>query len=220
MIKKGAHIISIIFHPLFMLTYMVVILLLVNPYLFGAYQLSERSLLIIQIFLTSAFIPLVAVFMMRMLGLVKSIQMEDKYDRIGPYICTGTFYLWLYVNFVNNSSIPQAYNIFLLGATIALFMAFFINNFTKISLHTVGAGGLLGMMVLTKLFFSYDSFNINLEAGKSIQIETSTLLMAVIILVGMIGTARLILNAHNPRQVYLGFVVGFGAQFLALRFLL
>lgn len=203
-----------------MLTYMVILLLMVNPYLFGAYKVSERSILILQVFLTSAFIPIVAIFMMRMLGLVKSIEMGDKYDRIGPFICTGTFYLWLFINFKNNASIPQAYNIFLLGATIALFVAFFINNFLKISLHAIGAGGLLGMIVLTRTLFSYDSFIINLKEQQSFQIETNTLLMVIIVIAGLIGTCRLILKAHKPFEIYMGYAVGFLSQFLALSFLI
>jgi membrane-associated phospholipid phosphatase len=43
--------------------------------------------------------------------------------------------------------------------------------------------------------------------------------MLFIFFAGLVGTARLILVAHVPRDLYTGFIVGFCAQFIALRFL-
>ena len=41
--RYAAQIISIIFHPLLVLTYMLILLLLVNPYLFGVNNLSDKE---------------------------------------------------------------------------------------------------------------------------------------------------------------------------------
>ena len=123
------------------------------------------------------------------------------------------------MNFVNNHQIPTAYTSFVLGATIALFFAFFINIFSKISAHAVGMGGMLGMVVITMLLFSYDTFTVTIFFTQTLQLNMMTVFMLMIILSGLVGTARLILRAHDPRDVYGGFLVGFTAQFIALRFL-
>jgi drug/metabolite transporter (DMT)-like permease len=123
------------------------------------------------------------------------------------------------MNFVNNPQIPTAYTSFVLGATIALFFAFFINIFSKISAHAVGMGGMLGMVVITMLLFSYDTFTVPILFGQTLQLNMMTVFLVMIILCGLVGTARLILQAHDPRDVYGGFLVGFTAQFIALRFL-
>jgi membrane-associated phospholipid phosphatase len=37
-------------------------------------------------------------------------------------------------------------------------------------------------------------------------------------LAGLVGSSRLYLKAHQPMQVYGGFIIGIIAQFIALRF--
>ena len=220
MLRLLAQIISFIFHPLLIVTYMLALLLLVNPYLFGVSSIGDKAskLLLLQIFLSTFFIPGVAVVMLRFTGMIQSFQMETKQERIGPYIITGLFYLWMFRNFLDNPSIPTAFTSFLLGATIGLFFAFFINIFSKISAHAVGVGGLLGMVVITMLLFSYDTFTIMMAQG-TLEVSMSTILLMAILIAGLVGTARLALQAHDPMDLYGGYLVGFASQFLALRFL-
>ena len=221
MLRFLAQFISIIFHPLLMLTYMLVLLLLVNPYLFGVNDIADQNskILILRIFLSTFFIPAFSVVMLRFLGLVESLELKDKRERIGPYIITSIFYLWMFRNFLDNAQVPTAYTSCVLGATIGLFVAFFINIFSKISAHAVGMGGLLGMVVITMLLFSYDTFTIQTGLLGTLQITMNMVLMMTIILAGIVGTARLVLQAHEPLDLYGGFLVGFSSQFIALRFL-
>lgn len=218
-----ARFVSLIFHPLLMITYMLVILLWVNPYLFGVHDLTEASsrILILQVFLSSFFIPGMAVAMLRFTGLVKSIELPDKQDRIGPYIISGIFYLWLFRNLLTNTLIPNIYTSFVLGATIALFVAFFANIFSKISAHAAGMGGLVAMIYITLLTFpEYASFSIPLFNGQTLEITLSALLITVIVLAGLVGASRLILDAHEPSDLYGGYLVGFIAQFIAIKFVM
>ncbi|MCB0555531.1 MAG: hypothetical protein KDD02_18435 [Phaeodactylibacter sp.] len=215
-----ARIISILFHPLLIVTYMLVLLLLINPYLFGVSRVGDQAskLLILQVFLSTFFIPAFAVAMLRFMGMIESMEMKTRQERIGPYIITGIFYLWMFRNFLDNSQIPTAFTSFMLGATIGLFLAFFINIFTKISAHAVGMGGLLGMVVITLLLFSYDTFSMNLPFGV-FEVSMSAVLAIAVLLAGLVGTARLLLQAHEPMDLYGGYLVGFSAQFIALRIL-
>lgn len=215
----AARVISLALHPLLMLTYMLVMLLLVNPYLFGVHSITDRqaSILLLRVFLSSFFIPAIAVLMLRFTGLLRSLEMPEKTDRIGPYIITGVFYLWLFRNFLDNSQIPAIFVSFTLGATIALFLAFFINIFSKISIHALGMGGLLGVMVLILTIFPDYNF---LSIGGSHQIDLRVVLIAGILLSGITGTARLYLRAHEPMDLWGGYLIGFAAQFIAARFIL
>lgn len=216
MLRFTAKFLSIIFHPLLILTYMLILLLLVNPYLFGVNSIKAQSLLILLIFLSTFLLPAISVSMMKALGMVDSFELKDKQERIGPYIITGIFYLWIFVNFKNNSQIPIAFTTFVLGSTIALFIAFFLNIFTKISAHAVGMGGLIGMVTILMILYDYHSFSFEIAYVGNIEMGLSTLLMMVIMLAGMVGSARLLLKAHVPSQVYAGYVVGFSSQFFAL----
>jgi hypothetical protein len=220
MLRIPAQFISIVFHPLLIPTYMLALLMIVNPYLFGVHDISEQNsmLLIIHTVMNTFIIPAFAIVIMKLLGLIKTLEMKDKAERTGPYIISGIFYLWLFRNFLDNTQVPLAYTSFLLGATIALFLAFLLNIFTKISAHAVGMGGLLAMVIITMLQFSYDSFTLNLWFG-TIQMNMTTLLMVVVLIAGLVGTARLILKAHIPSDLYGGYLIGFASQIFALRVL-
>ncbi|GJM31126.1 MAG: hypothetical protein DHS20C18_01270 [Saprospiraceae bacterium] len=149
------------------------------------------------------------------------MEMKDKQERIGPYIITGLFYVWIFWNSFNSQQIPTAYATFVLGTVIALFLAFFINIFTKISAHAVGMGGLVGMVIITMFMFSYvtDSFAMDFGILGVLQMNMTMLLMVVLLLAGLVGTSRLILDAHEPADLYGGYLVGLFSQLIALRFL-
>lgn len=221
MLKPLAQVVSILFHPLLIVTYMLVLLLLINPYLFGVYSIGDKfsKLLILQVFLSTFFIPGFAVAMLRFTGLINSLEMKTKQERIGPYVITGMFYIWMFRNFLGNAQVPAAFSAFLLGAAIGLFIAFFINIFSKISAHAVGMGGLLAMVVITLLLFSHDTFLVNLGSGGTYEVSMYWVLMLTVLLAGLVGTCRLILQAHEPTDLYGGYLVGFVSQFIALRFM-
>ena len=218
MLRTAAHIISVIFHPLLMLTYMLLLLLLVNPYQFGVNSMAGQWKLVIMVFLTTFVMPIFAVFMMKSLDMVKSMQLEDRFERIGPYILTGVFYLWMFINFRSNPMIPKPLVIVMLGSTIALFGAFFFNNFTKISAHAAGVGGLVGMALINTLYFNFDTFTVTMGWLGTYEISTNFLLMTTVVLAGIVCTARLLLGAHSEKQLYIGFAIGFASQFIAMLF--
>ncbi|NBC09183.1 MAG: hypothetical protein GVY26_18480 [Bacteroidetes bacterium] len=221
MLKSLAQVLSFIFHPLLIVTYMLVLLLLVNPYLFGVNSIGDKQskLLILQVFLSTFFIPAFAVAMLRFTGMIKSMEMKTRQERIGPYIITGMFYIWMFRNFLGSDQVPTAFSSFLLGASIGLFIAFFINIFSKISAHAVGMGGLVGMVVITMLLFSYDTFTIHSTIIGMVEMSMNGVLVFVIVMAGIVGSARLLLQAHEPLDLYGGYLVGFASQFIALRFL-
>lgn len=213
MILRGiARIISVIFHPLLLMTYMLLILMMVNPYLFTSTP-EGNAILVLRTFLTTFFIPSVAIMMMYFLGLISSIELKEREERIGPYIAIGIFYLWIFINHYKNGDVPPIYVAFTLGAVISLFFGFFLNLFQKVSLHTIGMGGLLGMVVILigGEDYAYDPFTIS-----GVDIELRMLLLTTIVLCGIVATARLILEAHENHEIYGGFLVGFCGQFIAL----
>jgi membrane-associated phospholipid phosphatase len=209
-VRVMAQVISILFHPLLMLLYAFLILAWSNPFLFGEISFQRvftnkvNSLLFIWLTIFSFAVPMLTVFMMRGLNLVSDITLPMRTERIGPYIIVGLLYIIIFVNFNNNPTIPSELRIFSLGATIALFMAFFINLFSKISMHTVAMGGFLAM-VLIAIARSYA--------------HNEYVFILAVMACGLVGTARMILGAHEPADIYGGYFIGFLSQFVALNFL-
>ena len=219
MLKIFANFISITFHPLYILTYAYGLLLLVNPFQFANYSKTEQGIFFISMVMVSAVIPIIGVLMMRFLGLIDGLEMKNRSDRIGPFIIIGVCYLWLTINFINSSQISDFLTTFMLGATISLFLGFIINIFEKISLHTIGMGGLIAGYLILINNYSYGSATI-VWAGTEYSIHLMLIFMVLLIISGLVATSRLILGAHISREVYGGFLVGLLGQVIAMRFIL
>jgi len=214
--KTLAQLLSLLFHPLLVLTYALLLLLALNPYAFSARSLTDKPamLLLISVFSTSFLLPAFGTALMKPLGLIKSLQMEDKLERTGPYILAGIFYLWLYKNLASGGHAPALYTTFVLGATIGLFFAFFINIFTKISAHAVGMGGLFAMLLLTNSAWGGAVFSLPVLGG-ALQLSLNVVLALTAILAGLVGTARLSLGAHGAADLCRGYAAGVSAVLLA-----
>ena len=199
---------------------MLLLLLMVNPYTFGVNSLEESGFLIAQVILTTVFLPAFSVFMLRQLDFISSLEMPKREERIAPYLIIGMFYIGLVVFFIKSPSIiPNVLSIAFLGATIGLWVLFLINLFSKISAHTVGIGGLLGMVVIGTFQFKYDQFMLDLGSMGLFNINMKTVLVLTILIAGLVGTSRLLLKAHTTQQVYIGYFIGFISQFVAYNFL-
>jgi hypothetical protein len=215
MLRFLSTVLSVVFHPFLILSYMLLILLLVNPFLFGYRSIREADSLFLVVFLTSFLIPAITVLLLKFLGWIKTMRMPTREERIGPFIVTAVIYLSLYLHLVRAGGFPKAFVVFTLGLLIAIFVGFFMNLFTKISLHAIGMGALASMVILTWMFFSYDSFQLVLTGSGSYKIQTKLLIYIFILLGGLVCSARLMLKAHKVFEIYTGYLVGFFTQLVA-----
>jgi len=206
--KFIAQVISIIFHPLLMLTYMLLLMLMVNPYMFGYNEISDADTFIMMVFLTSVLIPVIAILVMKAIGWVHSLEMSDRHERIGPYLVTSILYLSLYLHFAKAKSFPPPLLIATLGAVIALFTGFFLNNFRKISIHAIAIGGFLALTIHLYRSYSTDQFILPLPFLYDLRISTVFLVYVVILLAGLVCSARLMTGQHTSSEVFVGFMIG------------
>lgn len=202
--RAFAKAISIIFHPLLFPTYGTLFIIAANPNLYGYLGEKVHVVWLIIVFALTFMFPAIWLVMMKRLDMIENFQLETAKERILPFVATATFYMWTTWMFKPSITmkIPPNQLVFymMLGASAAIFIAFFINIFSKISLHAVGAGSLLGLALTIIRFSTFD---------------LRYVLIGCIILAGLIGTARLILDKHTPREIFTGYFVGFTGQFLA-----
>lgn len=204
-----------LFHPLLVPTYMYVLLMVINPFLFGSNDLGDQRaiLTLLMIVLYTCVIPLISVIIMVLLNMVGSVMMEDRMERIGPLLLVMVLYFWVYYNLSQSNDVPTIFSSFLLGVVMSLAIAFVINVMDKVSLHTIGMGGLTGMVMISMLFFGSQGIGV---AGMTMSL--GLLVLLVVILAGLVGSARLALKAHTNTQIYVGYLVGFFCQWAALLF--
>lgn len=210
-----AQIISILFHPLLIIIYLLMVLITLNPYLFVLNDLQEKTTFFVYTFVNTLIIPIISIFIMKFLGMIKSLEMETNKERIGPLIVIGSLYLWMVINFKGNQIVPDIFSSIVLGSVIGIFVAFFFNSFTKISLHMVGMGGMVIALVLLKFQMEQGAILFNVFDWFGVMLSIDLLIFLGILVAGITGTARLYLKAHNSAQVYQGFLIGSLAQLLA-----
>jgi len=206
-----ARVISYLGHPLLVLSYMLLLMMAINPFAFGAHHMGDERTIILLLYVVSTtfLIPGLGVSLLKPLGLIRSLEMQDKQERTGPYIIAGIFYLWMFKNFMDGA-VPLLFAKFVLGATIGLFFAFFANIFTKISVHATGMGGFVAMLLLLAFEWSGASFS----AG-SLLLSLNTVLAVAMLWAGLVGAARLSLGGHTQAELWQGYAAGFVAVMLA-----
>ena len=209
-----ALVLSGLFHPLLIPTYLFLLLVGINPYLFGTTNLGgERAMSnLVLIFLDTFVIPVVAVFIMARLNMINSLMMHEKSERIGPLLLVMVLYFWIYWNFHQSHQTPTIFNAFLLGVIVSLVVAFVINLLDKISLHATGMGGLVAVCLILLMLFEGGGIALG-----NWTIGTPLLLLLAVVLAGAVGSARLALGEHDRQQLYVGYGLGFVAQFAALK---
>jgi hypothetical protein len=189
---KIARVISVLFHPLLLPTYFILIIFSLKFYISIIIPL-EAKLMILSLVLAVTFIfPAVFMLIIKNKGLIKSLQMETKEERNYPYITAAIFNFSAYY-MIRQIQIPEVYYLFFLGSAILILVTMIINLYTKISIHMIGAGGFIGSLIGISL---------------RLNVDLTMVVVLSILISGFIGFARLRLKAHNSFQIYAGFTCG------------
>ena len=201
-----AKIISIVFHPLFIPLYVAYYIVFVHGSYFTGFGEKERLWILIRMSLNMIFFPAITVLLLKGVGFIDSIFLRNQRDRIIPYIAAGIFYFWMYLVFRNQPDIPQILTAFTFGAFLVSSAALIANIYFKISMHAIGCGGMIGLMIVV--------LNTNPSSPFTLP------LMIAILITGLVCTARLIVSDHKQGDIYMGLFCGFFCQFVSAAFIL
>ncbi len=200
--EKIAKFISYIFHPLLMPTYCFALLFFTKNYISTFTPPNLKYTILLITFVFTFLLPVINALILLKIGRIKSLQMETTKERIVPFLSTLVYFVAVYYLFYS-AGFPNVFIIIILGAGISILFTFIINFWWKISIHAVGSGGLLGI-VLGIIY--------------RLQLDMNIFFMFTILLVGIIGYARLKLNTHSPSQIYTGILLGFITELLLMIF--
>lgn len=205
-LRVVATVISYVFHPVFMPAAMAYILFVLSrDTAFAGIPDKSFFMWLAMIVLNTILFPLLTVALLKGLGFIKSIHMNDPKDRIIPLIGCMIFYFW--ANFVIGNPVsgaPLILHTLTLGSFWGIIAIFIMNIFYKVSMHTAAAGGMLGL--LSVLMFT-DPVNMVVP------------LFIGLIIAGLVGTARMILGAHKQFEIWLGYFIGIAVQVAAYLYL-
>jgi hypothetical protein len=199
-LTRPASFFSWLFHPLFLGVYMMYYIVFIHPDLFVAVPERVRVFRFITFVVNNLFFPLLIVMLMRWLGFSGSLQMRTPRERIVPYIASITFFFWTWHVFRNQSDSPEVLIDMCQGMFFASSLAIVLNNFSLVSMHAIGFGGLLGLMYTL------------IDRGLA---ESALPMMISIMITGLVCTSRLILSRHTPAEIVLGLLTGLATQLVA-----
>jgi hypothetical protein len=168
------------------------------------YSITENAIWLIYlfVFLNTALLPLLTILFLYKMKQIKSLHLHSQSDRVLPVIAAVIYYGFTYY-LLQSIHLPNALLALIEGAIYAIISALIITKYFKISLHTTAIGGVCGGFWAISLFYENASFS---------------LLALLPFAVGIVASARLLLQAHNSRQVYAGAVIGFILVFFTILF--
>ena len=187
-----ANALSVLLHPLWMPTVLVVLGLWLDPHIAMGLLPQGQWILSGMVLVMTGIFPLTSVLLMQRSGLVSHFTLPGRAERLPVYVLALIYYgmaYWL----LRRTLVHPALLGYFFVAVLALLFVLLINLRWKISAHTTALGGvagaLLGMMALH-----------GVEAGG--------LPLLVFLLLGALGSARLLVSDHTPAQIYAGALLG------------
>ena len=188
--NKLAQFISIIFHPVLLPTWMILIFTVS-----GIFEVSylRADICLAVVFATTFIFPIISLLVLKKFKVIESITMKKREERFIPLFIMVVF-LYVTSRFFNSISALAIYNFYLICNLVLCVLVFWINLWWKISMHGIGWGAFSATLltlstISAKIFLPY--------------------FIISILLSGIVGSARLYLKSHSNSQIYAGFAVGF-----------
>jgi hypothetical protein len=183
---------SYILHPLLIPTLVTWALMMRSDLYSIILPVSIKVWFISLVFFFTMVLPVIGVFLLLKLKVINSIEMNHRSERTVPLLISSISFMAL-LYYIKSVGLPPIFLYVLYSATFAMLAGLLINLVYKISLHTLGWGAVAATLT-----------SVSLRIG----IPLLLFIITAILICGIAGFARLKQNAHNPTQVYLGFVAG------------
>ncbi len=190
--RRTARVLSILFHPLLMPTYAMLLLFNVDSHYLMVLPGDYQLMLLAFVFSFTFILPTISMFFLLKLKVIDSLEMNSSKERPIPLIIVALFFYATY-HLLRQFPVNTVFTVFMLRATLLVLFSLLVNYLSKISIHMVALGGLLG----TFIGFSF-----------LLHQDIRIYMYLIILISGITGTARLSLDAHSPAQVYAGFAMG------------
>ena len=193
----AAWVISILFHPLNMALAGCIVIAALTPYISAGQLYAFSTTLLFMLFV----LPLLFALLYWIYAKIVRQEFSEKQQRLALLFSTSVVYFFTSYNLIahNSYSLICAY---ILACGLLTALGFCITIFWKISLHAIGVGGFLALILQLSLhahFFAY------------------LLIPLAVTIAGLVLSARLYLQAHTPLQVVVGFAIGLGVVFFLCR---
>ncbi len=198
---KLAKIVTLVFHPLLMPLYGMAIIFSA-PTLYGYLPFNAKKLLFLVMLVNNVLLPLSLIPFFIRRQIISSWTISERKERNIPLIITTVLYgstSFIIFKF----PIPLFFKSFIYATTLLALLVTLINFRWKISLHSVGSGALIALIMILSL---------------KMMTPLQGYLIPAILAAGLTLSSRLKLDQHNPVQVWVGLFAGFAGLTVFMMF--
>jgi len=186
--------ISYIFHPIIFSIVATLLYFIILPSHIS--KQSEYSILII-VFLSTYIVPIILLLALKRFKMIDSYHMDTIDERKFPVLFMLILFILLGKTLLSIQVVNLlAYSFFACALALLFVYTLFFTKL-KTSLHALSIAGLIGFICV----ISYN-YKLNLLIP----------IIGLFLLFGIIATARLKLEAHQSKEIYIGFFIGFISQ--------
>ena len=197
-LRRIARVISALFTP-FTIPFVAFLILFIFSYLRImplAYKLTVLGL----VYVSTIMLPTLGIYLFQRLNKFTPAEMAERKRRYVPFLLTITSYVACFV-LMRQLHIPWYMTGIILAALLMMIVSVVANCRWKLSEHAEGAGAVVGGLVAFSALFGYNPI---------------WWLSGMILVAGIVGTARIILGHHTVGEVLGGFAVGWLCAMLVL----
>ena len=197
-----ANLVSLVMQPLLVPTMAFTIILFGFPTLFAGFSASVKANLLLFICLITLIIPVLTILVLHRFGMISTLMMKKRQERFVPMIIVAFIYMSLAFLLVVKLPINPLLTSVMVSIAFVTIATTFVTFFWQISAHSASMGGLMSLIFL---------LNVHLDN----ELMFAVMLLSLIV-VGIVMSARLYLNAHTLGQVIAGFALGFITNHLVI----
>lgn len=195
---RTAKVISAIFTP-FSIPFLAFLFLFIFSYL-RIMPLQYKLIVLGVVYCFTILMPTLTIFIFRKINGFSPEELAERKKRYVPFILTITSYVFCLL-MMHRLNIPWYMTGIILAALVMMVICVIVNLKWKLSEHMAGAGAVVGGLVAFSALFGYNPV---------------WWLCVFILVAGILGTARIILQHHTPGEVMGGFTVGLICSLLVL----
>ena len=195
---RTARVISAIFTP-FSIPFLAFLILFLFSYL-RIMPIQYKLIVLGVVYCFTILMPTLTIFLFRKINGFSPEDLGERKRRFMPFLLTITSYVFCLV-MMHRLNIPWYMTGIILAALIMMVICIVVNLKWKLSEHMAGVGAIVGGLVSFSALFGYNPV---------------WWLCLFILIAGVLGTARIILQHHTMGEVLVGFAVGVICSLLVL----
>ena len=192
--------VSVLFHPLFMPLFCVLIAGEMDWAVRSLVHPEQLKLSYLIVALSTIAFPGLNILLLHWYGAVSSIDVVSRKERLLPYLSSLLFFILGYI-LLRRGALPVSIYSIMLGCISSVSILALVSLKIKASAHAAGIAGCLGVCLALFQLHSWHEL---------------ALLMVLIASCGLVFSARMVLGVHQPKEVYLGALIGFSTSFAAV----